>query len=225
MKSDNSTAHPASTYDHHVRESIPNYDAFHDETINLVSTCLPSPGLWVDTGCGTGTLVLKAHPRFPDTEFLLADPSPAMLAIAREKLQGMARVTILPPADTRQLTVHKKADVVTAIQAHHYAGPEQRKLATQACFEILRTDGLYVTFENIRPLTEAGTRIGKEYWRRFQEKAGKTEEDSRKHVERFDREYHPITVEEHLALLRVCGFRAVEILWYSYLQAGFYCVK
>jgi len=225
QSNDNSTAHSATAYDHHVRQSIPNYDSFHDETINLVCTYVPRPGLWVDTGCGTGTLVFKAHPRFPETEFLLADPSPAMLDCAREKLRGKNRVTILPAAGTRQLDVHGKADVVTAIQAHHYAGPDERKLATEACFEILRPDGLFVTFENIRPLTDVGTRIGKEYWRRYQEKAGKTEEEARKHVERFGREYHPITVEEHLALLRSCGFRAVELLWYSYLQAGFYCVK
>jgi tRNA (cmo5U34)-methyltransferase len=38
-------------------------------------------------------------------------------------------------------------------------------------------------------------------------------------------EYFPITVEEHLDLLRNCGFGAVEMFWYSYMQAGFYCIK
>jgi tRNA (cmo5U34)-methyltransferase len=225
QKNDNLTAHSASSYDNRVRESIPNYDAFHTETINLVSAYMPDPRFWVDTGGGTGTLVLKAHPKFTGAEFFLADPSPAMLDLAREKLRGMSRITILPPVDTAHLEPPEKADVVTAIQAHHYAGPDVRKLSTQKCFEILRPDGLFVTFENVRPLTEAGTKIGKEYWRRYQEMAGKTDEEARKHIERFGKEYQPITVEEHLALLRSSGFRVVELLWYSYLQAGFYCVK
>jgi tRNA (cmo5U34)-methyltransferase len=37
--------------------------------------------------------------------------------------------------------------------------------------------------------------------------------------------FFPITVEEHLSLLKKMGFNAVELLWYSYMQAGFYCVK
>ena len=31
--------------------------------------------------------------------------------------------------------------------------------------------------------------------------------------------------EEHIKLLRECGFRSVDLLWTSYLQAGFWAVK
>jgi tRNA (cmo5U34)-methyltransferase len=45
------------------------------------------------------------------------------------------------------------------------------------------------------------------------------------HFERFDSEYFPITIEEHLKLLRACGFKTVGLFWYSYMQAGFYGIK
>ena len=35
----------------------------------------------------------------------------------------------------------------------------------------------------------------------------------------------PITIEEHIKLLRECGFKSVDVLWTSYLQAGFWAVK
>jgi tRNA (cmo5U34)-methyltransferase len=38
-------------------------------------------------------------------------------------------------------------------------------------------------------------------------------------------EYFPITIEEHLSLLREIGFEVIELLWFSYMQAGFYCQK
>ena len=44
-------------------------------------------------------------------------------------------------------------------------------------------------------------------------------------VQRFDVDYFPITIEEHLKLYRNCGFATVEILWFSCIQAGFYCIK
>jgi len=45
------------------------------------------------------------------------------------------------------------------------------------------------------------------------------------HLKRFNVEYFPINIEEHLSLLRKSGFSVVEMFWYSYMQAGFYCIK
>ena len=177
-RKDNLTAHPASRYDDHVRESIPYYDAFHDEAINLMAVYLPNPGLWVDTGCGTGTLIAKAYSRFPDTRFILADPSPAMLELARLKLEGKDRATILSPRETKDLDISEQPDVITAIQAHHYMRPDLRRESTQKCFDLLKSDGIFITFENVRALTETGTKIGKEYWKGYQEKAGKNKRGS-----------------------------------------------
>ncbi|HNX57522.1 MAG TPA: class I SAM-dependent methyltransferase, partial [Spirochaetota bacterium] len=54
---------------------------------------------------------------------------------------------------------------------------------------------------------------------------GKSEESVNAHLERFDREYFPITVEDHISLLKETGFRRVELFWYSVMQAGFYAIK
>ena len=224
-QNDNLTAHSASSYDDHVRQSIPNYDAFHDQTISLVAIYMPNPDLWIDTGGGTGTLAQKAYSQFPNTRFILADPSPAMLELAQQKLRGMDRVAILAPVETRHLDIAEKADVITAVQAHHYMAPDLRKISTQKCFELLKPDGIFITFENIKPFTDTGIRIGKDYWKRYQMKAGKSEEEAQKHIGRFGKEYFPRSIEQHLELLRECRFKVVELLWYSYMQAGFYCIK
>ena len=72
LGSDNSTPHPAIIYDTHVRKTIPYYDAFQQQTINLIKAMKLQPKTWLDTGCGTGTLVQKAIADFPDTKFVLA---------------------------------------------------------------------------------------------------------------------------------------------------------
>jgi len=162
---------------------------------------------------------------FPTTRFFLADPSAAMLAIATEKLRGRDRGQVMAESTAEELRFPESADVVTAIQSLHYLDAEERKASVQNCYRQMNGGGVFITFENIRPLTEMGTEIGKEYWRRYEVEAGKTEEDARKHVQRFGVEFFPITIEEHLDLLRGVGFRVVEVLWYSYVQAGFYCIK
>ena len=227
-KKDNSTPLPASVYDAQIRKTIPYYDRFHEETINLIKAMSISPKVWLDTGCGTGSLIEKAIKAFPKTRFILADPSNAMLCEAKKKLDTPAgQFSCLPPCGTADVCIPEgnRPDVITAIQSHHYMTKEERAMATKKCYDLLVKGGIYVCFENIRPLMEQGIKIGKEYWKDFQVASGKTPDEAEKHVARFDVEYFPITVEEHLALLRGTGFEVIEIFWYSYMQAGFYAIK
>ena len=76
VKLDNSTPYLAAVYDSQVRDTIPYYDAFHQETINLIKASSIEPKNWLDTGCGTGTLAQKALSIFFRTpsSFLLTHP-------------------------------------------------------------------------------------------------------------------------------------------------------
>ena len=116
-------------------------------------------------------------------------------------------------------------DVLTAFLSHHYLKKDEREKATKTCRSLLKPGGLYVTFENIRPSTKKGLEAGMNSWRRFQLSQGRDEKSVEKHLKRYDTKYFPITVEEHIALLKRCGFKVCELLWYSCLQGGFYGIK
>ncbi|NLX48777.1 MAG: class I SAM-dependent methyltransferase [Methanospirillum sp.] len=220
---DNATAHPAVVFDADVRRTIPHYDLIHETVLSFVEALPEPPRTWLDTGCGTGSLVARALPRFPRTRFAVADPSPAMLAVARERLAD-PRVTVLAPCRTEDLPPGA-FDVVTAVQCHHYHDRAGRRAAVAACFGRLPPGGVFVTSENVRPLTPAGLELGLRRWARFQERAGRSPAEIAAQLARLDAEYFPITLEEHLRLYREAGFAAVEVLWCSYLQAAFYAVK
>ncbi len=225
---DNTTPHLSDIYDSQILSTIPHYEAFHNETINIVKEYKGEPSAWLDTGAGTGTLVSRCLDLFDKTFFILADPSIKMLDIAKKKLETLesTRYKILEPAASQDIVVEGyMPDVMTAIQAHHYLSAEERRKATQRCHDILQKGGIYITFENIRPFTDKGIEMGKKVWSSFQLSKGKAEEDVKKHMERFGTEYFPITIEQHLELYRECGFKTVELLWYSNMQAGFYCIK
>ncbi|MDM7919538.1 MAG: class I SAM-dependent methyltransferase [Methanosarcina sp.] len=227
--SQNATPHLPEDYDAQISHVLPYYSFFHQETIRLVKSLPSSPKIWLDTGCGTGSLVNKAIEEFLDTKFLLLDPSEGMLEQAKGKLSFYPeeKVEFLKASSTQEFSqeLEEKPDVITAIQCHHYLSREERSRATGVCYDLLKEGGIYITFENIRPMTEEGITIGKRYLGSFQSAHGRKEKEIRKHLERFDTEYFPITVEEHLKLLRETGFRTVELFWYSYMQSGFYCIK
>jgi tRNA (cmo5U34)-methyltransferase len=226
---DNTTAHPSQEYDSQIRATIPYYDAFHKEAINLVRAIISQPERWLDTGCGTGSLVIQAMETFPRTQFILADPAPGMVEIARTKLSGKAaeRIHFLEPVASQDIDEADigRVDVVTAIQCHHYLKAGDRWRATLKCFHLLKPGGLYITFENTRPSTERGVAITKAQWADFQRASGKDPATVKKHMERYNTEYFPITIAEHLCLLKECGFETAELFWFSCMQAGFYAMK
>jgi tRNA (cmo5U34)-methyltransferase len=229
MDKDNTTAHVSNEYDEQIRNTIPYYDAIHKETIELVRAYCPGPEIWLDTGCGTGTLIAKVYEEFPGTEFYLTDPSAAMLEKAKEKMdeKKYKRIHFLPLSGSESLEWKEKErpDVITAIQAHHYFDREGRKRAVKNCYSILKDKGLFITFENIRPASPAAVDLGMKRWKAFQIERGKTSSAVEAHLARFDREFFPVTIKEHLDLLNDTGFKTVELFWYSVMQAGFYAIK
>ena len=225
---DNSSSHRSEDYDNQIKDTIPYYESIHEETVNIIKTVMDEPKIWLDTGCGTGTLVKKAFDQFNKTCFLLADPSMEMLNIARYKLseKSQERIKFLEPVETAKISLDDdcKPDVITAVQAHHYMSRADRLKATKTCYELLGDNGLYITFENIRPDTDQGIEIVKGYIKKFQLSRGRDSETIDNFLKRFDVEYFPIKVSEHKSLLREAGFKVVEMFWMSYMQAGFYAL-
>ena len=223
----NSTPHLPEDYNLQVRRTIPHYDTMHSETINLARALDRPPRFWLDTGCGTGAMVEQALRLLPDTEFILADPSQRMLDVARGRFHREGRVGILRPMRTQDLAgeLGETPDLITAVQCHHYLARRDREKAVEVCFGLLPKDGAFISFENVRPFTAAGIKIGKRNWGNFQKRNGKDEAEAEAHLARFDREYFPITAEEHLDILQRTGFSSVELLWYSHMQAGFFCIR
>jgi tRNA (cmo5U34)-methyltransferase len=228
-KIDNASAHHSGDYDKNIRKTIPYYDTFHDETLALVKTVCPDVRVWLDTGCGTGTLVRKALAVFKKTKFMLADPSIGMLAIARKRLGKYSnrQVNFLGACGTECLPkkIKGKIQVISAIQCHHYLDKEQRELATKRCYNLLAKGGIYITFENIRPDGAAAIKNSLDHWAAFQLSQGRDKKTVKQHIQRFNQEYFPITIREHLQLLKKCGFKTSELFWYSRMQAGFYAIK
>ncbi|HWR41954.1 class I SAM-dependent methyltransferase [Sporomusa sp.] len=220
---DNKTSQAAIEYDANVHKTIPRYHLFHDETLDLVKSTVPKPLAWLDTGCGTGTLILKAIEQFGQLRFVAADPAEGMLKITAEKLANNEITYVL--AGSEDLDYTDDFDVVTAIMVHHYLDEEGRKKATKNCYDMLKQGGIYITFESIRPNTETGTQIGLKRWQNAQLLNGKSPEAVDKHISRYGSELLPITIEAHKKLLTEAGFSTVEILWVSGMQAGFYGIK
>jgi tRNA (cmo5U34)-methyltransferase len=225
-KPDNASSHNAGQYDRKIRKTIPHYDDIHEEILNFVKVQCPRPVTWLDTGCGTGSFIRMARNIFPGTEFCIADPSEGMLEVASRTLKE-CRCTLIGRCGTADLpgATDRRFDIITAIQCHHYLTREGRNEAVRACYSLLKEGGFFITSENIRPFSDEGIERSLSTWGAFQRRAGRNENDVTDHLTRFDTEYFPITVTEHLQCYHDAGFTVAEILWLSGMQGVFWCRK
>lgn len=202
-------------YDKKVFMTIPHYIDIHFTVLDLVRHSCPSPATWLDIGCGTGKLTEDAAGLFPDTLFTVCDPSPEMLALAKERLHSIPTRFIEGGAQELSLP-QKSQDVVTAVLSLHYIPLQERESVANSIFEMLRSGGVYIQCEHTAPRTEYGKTLTLSRWEEYQHSAGKTAEAAAAHVARYNKSYFPMSLERHIELLERCGFENVELAWASY---------
>ncbi len=223
---DNASSYNSTIYDENITNVLPYYTEFHSQVIDMAKMIFPKKEgkiKWLDTGCGTGTLALRALSELPDVEFTLCDPSEGMLEVAKEKLKRENIDFKITTSDA--LSYENEFDIVTAIQSHHYYDVETRYTAVKKCYRALKDDGIFMTFENIRMSTEKSDSIALDRWGQFLSDHGWTPEGVKNHKARRGVDMFPITIEQHLEMIKNAGFRSVDILWASYMQAGFWAIK
>ena len=220
----NKTPFKAADYDKNVRRVIPFYDTIYEQITGLISVYFGGRSIsLLDTGCGSGNMGAQALEKLNVSELVLCDPSEAMLSITRERFGDRAEYRCI---GSEQLDHEERFDVVTAIQSHHYYSDKSlRELAVKNCFRALKKGGLFICFENTAPFTVQGKDILLRRIEDFGLKAGRTPDEVKAHSARYDTEYFPITIAEHLELLENTGFSCAELFWASYMQCGFYAIK
>lgn len=221
---DNKSAFNANAYDANVRKVIPYYDEFYKQVFGIIKAYLGNKPLSVlDCGCGTGTFGKTALDFLNIKALVLCDPSEKMLDDAKKKLENRNCEFLL--SGSEELSFESRFDVVTAIQSHHYFDKAARETAVKNCFCALKPGGVFIYFENTAPFTEDGKDIMLSRLGEYQLGAGRSAEDVKSHLARYNKEFFPITIGEHLELLNKTGFKSSELFWHSYMQSGFYAIK
>lgn len=218
MQKQNSTPFSTEEYDEQIKRTLPFYEEMYRQIIDIVKM-LDMPSLyWLDVGCGTGKMARTAWEHFDIQKMVCMDVEQDMLERAKIFCKGK-NVEFLQ-CDVKSLPYQEDFNVITAVQVFHYLKGKERIDALKKCYNALKEDGVYISFENFAPDSEAGKKMYLERWKQFQIANGKSEEEATRHIGRYGKEYFPIGISEQIRHLKACGFQMVEIFWVSYMQVG-----
>lgn len=222
---DSLSAFDANEYDDQIKRTVPFYEEFYKQVVELVNIQFHTSIQWLDVGSGTGKMAEVAFENLSFVDrFVLCDHCQEMIEIAKERLQGNPKTEFVHQS-LFDVDVHEIFHVITAMQVLHYYQQKERISAIQKCYQALRENGMFITFENFAPNSEMGLNLFLTRWKSYQCLQGKAEQECDRHIARYGKDYFPIPVAEHLAILRSCGFRACEVIWLSNMQVGLMGIK
>lgn len=159
---DNTSAFHASEYDEKIKMTLPYYEEFYKQIIDIVKIQFNKPLRWLDVGCGTGKMAEAVFDTVDIDKFIFCDNSPQMIDIVKKRFKGKkADFTI---SSVQELDKSNSFDVITAIQVFHYFQREERISAIRKCYNALCPNGIFVTFENFAPYTEVGKTLYLQRW-------------------------------------------------------------
>lgn len=220
---DNKSAFRSNDYDRKITQTLPFYELFYEQVIELVKIFNRNAVKWLDIGCGTGKMGNVAFESIDIEKFVFCDSSEEMIRIAKTCFKNHnAEFSV---CDVQKLAYIDEFDIITAIQVNHYLRIDECKIALKKCYEALKDNGVFISFENFAPFTNLGKSVYLEKWKRYQMKQGKSVEECQKHINRYGKDYFPVSLSENLEQMRNCGFKAVEILWLSNMQVGLWGIK
>lgn len=220
---DNVSAFSAKEYNKKIKQTIPYYEDIYQQVIDIIQTLNITNIEWLDVGCGTGKMAEEALKHCDIKKLILCDTSLEMLHICENKF-SVPNIKFIKKS-IQDLLHKEEFHVITTIQINHYLKWEDRILAIRNCYNALKQNGVFITVENFAPSNEIIKNIFLERWKQHQIKNGKSEEESEQHINRYGVDYYPISIQDHITIMKQCGFQLVEVFWVSYMQIGLLGIK
>lgn len=198
------------------------YNPTRPEQLDLLLTLLADhvqPGDRIlDLGFGSGQVEKLLFERFPAVNVIGVDHSPAMMSLARERLQPYADRLQMIEHDLRDLphlpVPAAQARAIISVQALHHLTDSEMQVAYRAIHDLLAPGGLFLLLDRIHVNQPALFPTYQSFWRWLDQKLDSKQAthegaDYNAHLKTLhDRDDIPLATERHLELMRAAGMQA-----------------
>ncbi|MGL5941572.1 MAG: class I SAM-dependent methyltransferase [Waterburya sp.] len=120
----------ANQYNLDIRKAIPGYEALHSMALSILQVNLNSAAKLLVVGSGTGIELINYSQQNPGWLLTGVDPSPEMMAIAKQELtnQGLMKQVYLHTGYVDTLSATEAMDAATLMLVMHFVPDDGSKL-------------------------------------------------------------------------------------------------
>jgi tRNA (cmo5U34)-methyltransferase len=201
-----------SDYDRIIRTFIPGYEQMLETICWWLSKVIPHGGTIIELGGGTGALAHAVLTKLPEVRMEIWEIDVNMLAVAAERLQKFStRVTLREKSFAERLD---QCDAVIAtLSLHHISTLEAKRAVYQNIFDALTSGGIFLNGDCTIDATEPAHSVNVRYWLDFMAMHGISEEEGRKHLDKWSKEDTYQQIYDELAALAQAGFQRPDVFW------------
>jgi len=216
----------ADSFVHHVRQSVPFYDAGHDLICEISDYFCHRDSLCYEIGVSTGQLIQKLAQRQthkPGIRWVGLDPVEKMIAKAKEHCAGLPNVD-LTVADALTYDF-EKADLFVSYYCVQFILPRHRQDLLNRIYERLNWGGALIMFEKVRGPDARFQDMFASLYSDFKARNGFSAEEILNKTTSLKGVLEPFSTEGNLGLLRRAGFVDITTIMKYVNFEGFLAIK
>ncbi|QJD31014.1 carboxy-S-adenosyl-L-methionine synthase CmoA [Methylococcus geothermalis] len=219
----------ATVFDDMLERSVPFYRELQRMIAEMaVDFAAPDTRIY-DFGCSTGTTLIGLDRAIGPRRLTLVgvDNSEEMLAKCRAKMAGHAfsNAVELVRADLNQGIAMDDATLAVMILTLQFVRPLYRDRLVKTIHEGLEQNGALILVEKVLGESSLFNRSFIHYYYEFKKRNGYTELEIAQKREALENVLVPYKLAENLEMLRVAGFRYIDVFFKWYNFVGIVAVK
>jgi len=210
----------ATVFDDMVSRSIPFYSEIHRIILDIISKSFLDGDTIYDLGCSTGNTLSFISDFLGDRKSNLigVDNSPSMLSVCSKKFNenGIKNVELIQ-SDIENVD-YKKCGIFIMNYTLQFINPLNRLKLLQKIYQSLRPGGVFILSEKIKVENNEIDDLFIDLYYDFKRRNGYSELEIAQKREALEKVLNPLTPTSQIELLKMAGFKKVEVLfrWYNF---------
>ncbi|OQB59662.1 MAG: putative methyltransferase YrrT [Bacteroidetes bacterium ADurb.Bin141] len=215
----------AAQYDGIIKNLIPYYDKMVEALVNTLPFDPSKEIQVIDLGCGTGTISRAVRDVYPNAKLTCVDLSEKMLKVAAGKLSDVSDAMFINK-NFYDFSFDKKYDVVVSSLALHHLETKKDKLEFyRKIYSCLNVGGVFINADVVLASTEALQECYMTQWKNFMLRNVPKDEVDNKWIPTYYEEDRPVSMMEHIEMLKDSGFKIMDVVWKYYNFAVYMAIK
>jgi tRNA (cmo5U34)-methyltransferase len=213
-------------FDHHVRQSVPFYDAMQDLVAQAADWLVPAGGLVADLGASTGTTVRRIMDRHPQREIRAA-----LYDIEQPMLDKAMEIFATPPDSNRvqyfnhpieQPLKHTDADLTVSLFTLQFMPLRDRVAAVRNARLCATETGALIIAEKVRPPDARWAEIANDVGHDWKADHGLSDQAIRAKALALRGVLTPYPESTLKQITETAGWKSPEVLfrWHSWVVMG-----
>lgn len=215
----------AAQYDGIIKNLIPYYHNMVEVLVNTLPFGNSREIEMIDLGCGTGTISRAVRDVFPKAKLTCVDISEKMLKVAAGKLSDVSDATFINRNFDDFIFDQKYDAVVSSLALHHLETKQDKLEFYKKIYSCLNDGGVFINADVVLASSEELQKRYIEQWKSFMSKNVPEDEVKNKWIPTYYEEDRPVSMMDHIEMLKDAGFKTIDIVWKYYNFAVYMAVK